>query len=404
MRHSGGPQGLPSPDEAGCMPAFFHGFPHPGTLTLWIVARPARMPPMPTPKESPDPHEPPAGSAGEQRRLQMVDIARLAGVSVSTVSRALNGSELVNAETRQRVAELARSLNYSINTSARNLRLQENKTVAVVVPYDAKSRQHISDPFFLSIVGSIADALTDRGYDMLLSRVDADRLDLASHWVDSGKALGVILIGQWRQHDQLNDMAARRLPLVVWGGEMPQQLYSSVGGDNVLGGTLATRHLLQMGRQRIAFLGDAKLPEVWLRRQGYGQALRDAGLEVDATLELPVPFEPGVATDIVREFCNTRRDFDAMFCCSDVLALLATQALRAAGRSVPGDVAVVGYDDMPLAAYSDPPLTTVHQPVAEAGVELVEALLGQLRGERPGPRTLPVWLKPRASAPALPER
>jgi len=336
----------------------------------------------------------------EQRRLQMVDIARLAGVSVSTVSRALNGSELVNAETRQRVAELARSLNYSINFSARNLRLQENRTVAVVVPYDAASRQHISDPFFLSIVGSIADALTDRGYDMLLSRVDAEHLDLASLWVDSGKAIGVILIGQWRHHDQLNDMAARKLPLVVWGGEMPQQLYCSVGGDNVLGGTLATRHLLQRGHRRIAFFGDAKLPEVWLRRQGHAQALREAGLDVDPSLELAVPFEPGVATGIVREFCATRRDFDAVFCCSDVLALLTMQAVRATGRSVPGDVAVVGYDDMPMAAYCDPPLTTVHQPVAEAGVELVEALLGQMRGERAGPRTMPVYLKLRESAPA----
>ncbi|MDR7268040.1 DNA-binding LacI/PurR family transcriptional regulator [Pelomonas saccharophila] len=348
---------------------------------------------MPKSKDSPD------GSAGEQRRLQMVDIARLAGVSVSTVSRALNGSELVNAETRQRVAELARSLNYSINFGARNLRLQENKTVAVVVPYDAKSRQHISDPFFLSIVGSIADALTDRGYDMLLSRVDAERLDLASHWFDSGKAIGVILIGQWRQHDQLNDMAARKLPLVVWGGEMPQQLYCSVGGDNVLGGALATRHLLALGRRRIAFVGDARLPEVWLRQQGYQQALQHAGLQADPALELPAAFEPGVATGELREFFAARRDFDAVFCCSDVLALLSIQALRAAGRSVPGDVAVIGYDDMPLAAYCDPPLTTVHQPVAEAGAELVEALLGQLRGERAGPRTLPVYLKLRESAP-----
>lgn len=339
-------------------------------------------------------------NGGEQRRLQMVDIARLAGVSVSTVSRALNGSELVNAETRQRVAELARSLNYSINFGARNLRLQENKTVAVVVPYDAKSRQHISDPFFLSIVGAIADALTDRGYDMLLSRVDAEHLDLASHWFDSGKAIGVILIGQWRQHDQLNEMAGRKLPLVVWGGEMPQQLYCSVGGDNVLGGSLATRHLLQLGRRRVAFVGDAKLPEVWLRRQGYAQALREAGLDVTPALELAAPFEPSAATAVVRDFCG-QRDFDAVFCCSDVLALLMIQALRAEGRSVPGDVAVIGYDDMPLAAYCDPPLTTVHQPVAEAGVELVEALLGQLRNERTGPRTLPVYLKLRESAPQL---
>lgn len=348
--------------------------------------------PKPEPKES-------APSAGEQRRLQMVDIARLAGVSVSTVSRALNGSELVNAETRQRVAELARSLNYSINFGARNLRLQENKTVAVVVPYDPKSRQHISDPFFLSIVGALADALTDRGYDMLLSRVDAEHLDLASHWFDSGKAIGVILIGQWRHHDQLNEMAARKLPLVVWGGEMPQQLYCSVGGDNVLGGTLATRHLLQLGRRRVAFIGDARLPEVWLRRQGYAQALREAGMAVDPVLELPAPFEPSAATAVVSEFCERERDFDAVLCCSDVLALLTIQALRGAGRSVPQDVAVVGYDDMPLAAYCDPPLTTVHQPVAEAGAELVEALLAQLRGERIHARTLPVYLRQRRSTP-----
>jgi DNA-binding LacI/PurR family transcriptional regulator len=345
-----------------------------------------------------DPAEP---SGNEQRRLQMVDIARLAGVSVSTVSRALNGSELVNAETRQRVADLARSLNYSINFGARNLRLQENKTVAVVVPYDVRSRQHISDPFFLSIVGSIADALTDRGYDMLLSRVDAERLDLASHWFDSGKAIGVVLIGQWRQHDQLNDMAARKLPLVVWGGEMAQQLYCSVGGDNVLGGALATRHLLALGRRRVGLVWGSPLPEVWLRRQGYLQALGEAGLQADPALELAAPFEPGVATGIVREFCTAQRGFDAVVCCSDVLALLVIQALRAAGRSVPGDVAVIGYDDMPLAAYCDPPLTTVHQPVAEAGAQLVEALLGQLRGERAGPRTMPVYLKLRESAPDL---
>jgi DNA-binding LacI/PurR family transcriptional regulator len=345
----------------------------------------------------PSPSEAPV-TPGDQRRLQMVDIARLAGVSVSTVSRALNGSPLVNAETRQRVGELARSLNYSINFGARNLRLQENKTVAVVVPFDAKSRQHISDPFFLSIVGSIADALTDRGYDMLLSRVDAEHLDLAAHWFDSGKAIGVILIGQWRHHDQLNEMAARKLPLVVWGGEMPQQLYCSVGGDNVLGGSLATRHLLSLGRRRIAFVGDARLPEVWLRRQGYAQALREQGLGVEPTLELPAPFEPSAATAVVRDFCAARPDIDAVVCCSDVLALLMIQALRAGGRSVPGDVALVGYDDMPLAAYCDPPLTTIHQPVAEAGAELVEALLGQLQGQRPGPRTLPVYLRQRESA------
>ena len=335
----------------------------------------------------------------ENRRLQMADIARLAGVSVSTVSRALSGSPLINAETRERIAALARSLNYSINTSAQNLRLQKNQTIAVVVPYDALSRQHISDPFFLAIVGSIADALTDRGYDMLLSRVDAERLDSAAALYDSGKAIGVVIIGQWRHHDQLNGLAARKVPVVVWGGQLPQQLYCSVGGDNLSGGWQATRHLLQQGRRRIAFVGDAQLPEVGLRRQGYLQALREASLVADPKLELPVPFEIMAARQALDRLCASRTRFDGVVACSDLLALQAVQAVRAAGRRVPEDVAIVGYDDMPLATWSDPPLTTVHQPVTLAGAEIVDALLALLRGERAAPRVLPVHLVVRDSAP-----
>lgn len=335
----------------------------------------------------------------DHKRLQMADIARLAGVSVSTVSRALNGSTLINQETRERISQLARSLNYSINLSAQNLRLQKNQTVAVVVPYDAQSRQHISDPFFLSIVGSIADALTDRGYDMLLSRVDAEALDSAAALYDSGKAIGIVIIGQWRHHDQLNELAARKVPLVVWGGQLPQQLYCSVGGDNVGGGLLATRHLLHQGRKRIVFLGDAQLPEVQLRRQGYLQALGEAGVAADPRLELPVPFEIVAAREALDRLCASRVRFDGVVACSDLLALQAVQAVRVAGRDVPREVAVVGYDDMPLATYSDPPLTTVHQPVNLAGAELVDALLAMLRGERAAPRTLPVHLVVRDSAP-----
>ena len=335
----------------------------------------------------------------EQRRLQMADIARLAGVSVSTVSRALNGSTLVNAETRQRVAELARSLNYSINLSAQNLRLQKNRTIAVVVPYDAASRQHISDPFFLSIVGAIADALTDRGYDMLLQRVDAEHLDQAAHAVDSGKAAGLLLIGQWRHHDQLNELAARKLPVVVWGAQLPQQLYCSVGGDNVLGGRLATEHMLALGRRRIAFLGDAGLPEVMHRREGYWQALQAAGLQPEPALELPAPFEVSVARQQMQAFFQAHPEVDAVVACSDLLALQSLQVLRALGRRVPEEVAVMGYDDMALAAYSDPPLSSVHQPVSKAGAQLVEALLQILDGARLAPITLPVHLSLRASAP-----
>jgi DNA-binding LacI/PurR family transcriptional regulator len=249
-------------------------------------------------------------------------------------------------------------------------------------------------------VGGLADALTDRGYDMLLSRVDADSLDSAAALVEAGKAIGLVIVGQWRHHDQLNALAARRMPLVVWGGQLPQQLYCSVGGDNVQGGLLATRHLLQAGRRRVLFAGDPALPEVYLRREGWRQALREAGLQPDPALELVVPFETIAARERLDTRCASGLDFDAVVACSDLMAVQAVQALRAAGRAVPQDVAVVGYDDMAIATYTEPALTTVHQPVLLAGEELVEALLALLRGETVSPRTLPVHLVVRASAPA----
>jgi DNA-binding LacI/PurR family transcriptional regulator len=333
-----------------------------------------------------------------RRRLQMADIARMAGVSVSTVSRALNGSNLVNAETRERIATLARELNYSINLSAKNLRLQRNQTIAVVIPYDAVSRQHVTDPFFLSMLGSLADAITDRGYDMLLSRVDSESLDAAARVVDSGLALGVVLIGQWRHHDQLNRLAARKLPIVVWGAQLPQQVYCTVGGDNVQGGRLAAEHLLAQGRKRIVFLGDPQLPEVGHRFEGYRAALAAAKLAPQTQLELAVPFEVGAVRTAVAALLEQRVAFDAVIGCSDLLAITAMQVLREHHRQVPRDVAVVGYDDMALAQYCDPPLSSVHQPVGAAAVQLVDALLALLDGQAVAPRVLPVDLVVRRSS------
>lgn len=333
-----------------------------------------------------------------KKRLQMEDIARLAGVAKSTVSRALAGSELVNPETRDRIIELARSLNYSVNVGAQNLRLQQNKTVAVVVPYDPGTRQHLSDPFFLSLIGSIADALTEKGYDMLLSRVNADHLDFASHAVESGRAMGVILIGQWHHHDQLNGMFVRGIPFVVWGAQLQNQLYCTVGSDNVQGGYMATKHLIARGSRQIAFVGDPELPEIQQRYEGYLLAHKEAGLSPEASLLAPSPFVTSSIQSDVKELLNTCPAMDGLFAASDLAAMAAIGVLLHHGKSVPDDIPVVGYDDIQNAAFFHPSLTTIRQPIEAAGIALIENLLKVANGERPDSQQLITELITRESA------
>ena len=316
----------------------------------------------------------------DQAKKKMSDIARLAGVSESTVSRALSGSSLVNPQTRARIEAIANEHNYVINKQAQNLRLQSSRTISVIIPVSHEPRQHVSDPFLLELLGSIADALTEADYDLLLSRVNADdwRRKVASHsYVD-----GLIVIGQSAIHAQINEFVQQsHLPTVVWGAQLPDQKYVSVGCDNYLGGQLAARHLMAIGRKRILFLGDIHLPEVTQRYAGFLAELQSAGIEHDPQLTVRSGFSVESGNAAIQTIIQQNWVFDAIFAASDLLATIAIKSLALSGKRIPHDVAIVGFDGISLAAHMAPSLTTVSQTIYEGGHALVTNLFAQINGQ-----------------------
>lgn len=328
--------------------------------------------------------------------MQMADIARLAGVSASTVSRALSGSPLIPEATRTRITELANSLNYRVNVGAANLRKRDVHTVGVVFLGD--SLQMISDPFLLSILGSVADALDERGMSLLLSRMHDETQHIMGTMVESGQVAGLIVIGQLTWHEHLNYLARQGLPMAVWGAALPDAQYPVVGGDNAQGGYLATRHLIGQGCRRIAFFGDTSHPEAGLRYQGYARALAEAGLPLDTQLLQSFLFGDSRIREVIDGWLNQHLAFDAIFASSDVTAISLMGALRERGVAVPELVRLVGYDDIALAEHVHPPLTTVRQPTQEAGRALVELLFEALAGRPRRTVLLPTALIERDSS------
>ncbi len=345
------------------------------------------------------PPAPPAGEPGARKpsRLQMADIARLANVSISTVSRALSNHPRLSEQTRERINELARSLNYSADAGAQMLRGKRLNTVAVAFPYHPQQRQHFRDPFFLALIGRIGDALIDRGYSMLVVGVEEAQFERITAAYDTRQAIGTILLGQENYHRRINELAVRGVPFVVWGARLRDQLYCTVGSDNLLGGRLATEHLLAAGARRIAFFGDPTLSEIAQRHEGWIAAQQARGLTPDPRLVRPMPFEAEAARREVDRLIEDGVDFDAVFAASDVLAVAALSALKSHGRRVPEDVQVVGFDDIPLAAQASPALTTVRQDLEAAGRALVDLLLAALDGQAIEPLILPTTLVVRDS-------
>ncbi len=334
--------------------------------------------------------------------IRMAEIAALARVSKSTVSRVLQNSPSVSQETRRLVETVMKAHRYIPNVNAAQLKQNRTSIVSVIVPLLHDDLQSMTDPFFMQMLGRLCETLSRHGYDLLLStlRVGGDR-DIG-HVVRQRRADGIILIGQSALHAQINDVAIEDVSLVVWGAPIEGQSYATVSSDNEAGARMAVRHLLQTGRRHIAFFGNPGLPETRPRFDGYRAALLEAGIAADPALLLPVSFDRAGALQEIRRFLAGAPAFDGVFAVSDVIAQCAIDALHGTGRSVPRDVAVVGFDDVAEAAHATPSLTTIRQDIAAAADALVALLLEQIDGRPRRSLVLPTTLVCRQSTAIAP--
>jgi DNA-binding LacI/PurR family transcriptional regulator len=316
-------------------------------------------------------------------KTTLEDLARLAGVSISTVSRALNDQPLISMRTKQRIWALARDHNYPFRASMPTAPIGAEGSIAIVTPHMRGRALPLSHPFFLELLASIGEAARARSCDFTVSHVAPASLDDLVLATTTSRASGVIFLGQSMLHEEFNQLAETNARFVVWGAHMSGQKYRSIGSDNLLGGRRATSHLARLGRKAILFIGGSD-PEAEQRRRGYLEALAENGIDFDPKLVAQVEFELESAEAAITRLLRRGVAFDGVVAASDLIALGAIRALRQAGLSVPSDVSVVGYDDMLLSRLSTPALTTIRQDTFHAGQLLVTSILEPSQDRSPG--------------------
>lgn len=306
----------------------------------------------------------------------------MAGVSISTVSRALNDHPLISARTKQRLWALAREHDYPFRRSMPSAPIGAEGSIVIVTPNMHGRPLPLSHPFFLELLASIGEAARERGCDFTVSHVAPASLSDLVTTTTTSRADGVIFLGQSMLHEEFNQLAETGARFVVWGAHIPGQKYRSIGSDNLLGGRRATQHLARLGRKRILFIGGTD-PEAMQRRRGYLEGLQESGLSADPQLICDVEFELESAEAGVSRLLRKGAKFDGILAASDIIALGAIRALRRGGLRVPEDVSVVGYDDMLLSRLSTPALTTVRQDTQRAGKLLVSSVLDSATEDQP---------------------
>ncbi|MBA3939981.1 MAG: LacI family transcriptional regulator [Sphingopyxis sp.] len=310
------------------------------------------------------------------------DIAYLAGVSQPTVSRALRGSKSVSAATRANIERIARELNYTVDKNASSLRSQRTHTLALLFFEDPTPDESMINPFFLSMLGSITRECALRGYDLLISFQQMHN-DWHVAYQDSHRSDGIILLGYGDYQlyrTKLEHLVEMGTKFVRWGSVSDDSIGLTVGSDNIGAGEQAGAHLVEIGRKRIAFLGDASdhAPEFQDRYAGLCRAMSAVGIAPDAALQRDAVSSEESGYSAARSLLAGGTRFDAIFAASDLIAIGAMRALTEAGLRLPQDVAIIGFDDIPAASLTSPTLTTVMQDLKGAGSLLVDALLSSI--------------------------
>jgi DNA-binding LacI/PurR family transcriptional regulator len=329
----------------------------------------------------------------KKRHATLTDIASIAGVTPMTVSRVVNESGYVSAETREKVLRALKEMNYRRNGLARGLKRQRTDTMGLVLG-------DIANPFAAELAQAVREVTSAKGYNLFIcvsehsAKEDIAAFNsLADHRVD-----GLIVATRANKlgNDRLAEMVENGIPVVLIGRDFRHPNADLISADHLKGGYDATRHLIQLGHKRIGFIGVTLSSGMALRRfQGYLDALREHGLSIDEKLIVGKSKmdeqAPGYSTETMghegmKQLLGLRKPPTAIFARNDFTAIGAISAIKEAGLRIPQDIAVVGYDDVPLAVHTSPPLTTVRQPTREQGRIAAEFLLRRIEAVDTLPR------------------
>lgn len=332
------------------------------------------------------------------------DVAKSAGVSVSTVSHVINKTRFVSEETQTKVLDAMKELNYKPNRLASSLRRKDKRThtLGLLIPDS-------TNPFFAEVLRGVEDACFDAGYSVFLCNSDDDpQKELNYIEVLLGKQIdGIILVSAGIHNDAIALLATNDIPSVLVDREVSGSIIDSVLVDNEEGGCQATEYLIKLGHTRIGCIaGPSLITPSAARVQGYRKALSKYNLVQDDALVIAGDFRAQSGFKATKELLDLEEPPTAIFACNDMMAVGVLHAIDEAGLSVPEDISIVGFDDIPLASFTPPPLTTISQPSQEMGLRAARMVIERIEDTNLPARseTLSTTLIPRKSCRLMEEK